>query len=1171
MAGDYGFGIGEWVKSLYLRFEQLSHVMKNLLFFYLFLISGLQVSIAQGIEWARSIGNVDDNVVTNAIETPDGKFIVFSTHHSIIKIDQEGNYQDADYYLGFEFFDSDTTFYTSQKVDNQLIFERRTLTGNLLARYEHTLAQENYSEHFLFEDERFAIKYEEEIFSYDFENTLIWNVDNIVITQNSNSEFFREKIFKNKNDIIFHDFEDDSRTNKIDPLGNISIVLYSPGIVTDTDPETNLQWTNTTHRVIKMKNNLLASPLHIYESYISGGAIQDYLRVYNNEGNQEFSVESRYFCNFHFSKENRTLEYCTNLTDRSLYLKQYDADGSINYGLSSPDIYFGPISFADGKNGFNVIFGHNLSELIIYNMDRTSGTIASSLKVDGENIEKAYAIFHLSDDQYIIVGHSTSNGGDIPYNNGGNDVFIAKINMLENYTYQPVASINQTDTFCLNESIILNAIECTGCNYTWSTGENSSSIEVPLLINQTIYLTTTFPDGSSRQDSFLLVVAEKPTLNFMISDSLNCIGDDLNAAVTIDQNLYYNKWFTLDSTTIDFGRFNDFEDNSLIHQLYSIPYNCNWTDSIPIYYRNTDRFSLSAESQDCFHPIIALDGEITDSSTIDILWSNGDSDYELVANQGNYYAVEINNDDCSYRLDTTLDNSVFEAIHHTSNWTVAPGSRIILSNQNFIAARRVGSDLIVQHLDMEGHVVRENSYMDTINNPVRNILKSSNGLILIYTLQNREVFQYDPSSSSLLKIELPFQPSAINISERNEIIIISNSKFARLTLLGDILYETEVPLGSINNINNVHHIGNKIYIETKGLNVNHRVYGWDFISRPTIFQELPSQSSSYVFFKSGNKQFLLAGQVVYELVNGSFRPIREYVELGEGVLYAKEHNNYNFLMNENHVFIIDHLGNLMSETNHSGTWYQQIEIDQDSILLFTNRIKEKIKLPYRSIFHQDLINTCDTIPNLDNTLQYQFSTGNSTFDFTTEPAGQYWVEITDEMGCKSLDTFVVNDQLNITTNALNVPIGNRSDGLIEIQVENGIPPYTYTWSNGERTRRIENLQQGNYTVTVTDAAGCETIRTIELNRIRIINDDQVDVPDDIIIFPIPSPGPIIIFPRQQSLSNLSIINVMGKKVMDIPHLDQEKIELDLSHLMKGIYFIRLESNGRPQLKKIILH
>ncbi|MEM8899431.1 MAG: discoidin domain-containing protein [Bacteroidota bacterium] len=48
-----------------------------------------------------------------------------------------------------------------------------------------------------------------------------------------------------------------------------------------------------------------------------------------------------------------------------------------------------------------------------------------------------------------------------------------------------------------------------------------------------------------------------------------------------------------------------------------------------------------------------------------------------------------------------------------------------------------------------------------------------------------------------------------------------------------------------------------------------------------------------------------------------------------------------------------------------------------------------------------------------------------------------------------------------------------NDGIITTSISGGTSPYKYSWSNGATTAGIGNASAGNYTITVSDAEGCE--------------------------------------------------------------------------------------------------
>lgn len=63
-------------------------------------------------------------------------------------------------------------------------------------------------------------------------------------------------------------------------------------------------------------------------------------------------------------------------------------------------------------------------------------------------------------------------------------------------------------------------------------------------------------------------------------------------------------------------------------------------------------------------------------------------------------------------------------------------------------------------------------------------------------------------------------------------------------------------------------------------------------------------------------------------------------------------------------------------------------------------------------------------------------------------------------------------KLILTFTKLNASCNNGDDGWAEAHVSGGTAPYTYEWTNGKATSKIENITTNNYFVLVTDSKGC---------------------------------------------------------------------------------------------------
>lgn len=112
-------------------------------------------------------------------------------------------------------------------------------------------------------------------------------------------------------------------------------------------------------------------------------------------------------------------------------------------------------------------------------------------------------------------------------------------------------------------------------------------------------------------------------------------------------------------------------------------------------------------------------------------------------------------------------------------------------------------------------------------------------------------------------------------------------------------------------------------------------------------------------------------------------------------------------------------------------------------------------------------------------LDYILSNGDTLIDsplsaitYTDLAAGSYTISVTDADGCVVSTGFTITTGGSLVTSISTTNCDGTNNGTAAVNIYEGAPPFTYSWSNGQTGSTATSLGEGTYDVTITDASGC---------------------------------------------------------------------------------------------------
>jgi gliding motility-associated-like protein len=134
------------------------------------------------------------------------------------------------------------------------------------------------------------------------------------------------------------------------------------------------------------------------------------------------------------------------------------------------------------------------------------------------------------------------------------------------------------------------------------------------------------------------------------------------------------------------------------------------------------------------------------------------------------------------------------------------------------------------------------------------------------------------------------------------------------------------------------------------------------------------------------------------------------------------------------------------------------------------------------------------------TFPYNFlwSDGTNLLDRSNLDTGLYILTITDDNNCERIDTFILNNPVEITSMTFSDTLSciGFCDGIGIVTPSDGVMPYTFEWDNGGTDSIDSNLCYGESTVIITDANGCKDTNVVNISNpdTLMINNINIDNP-----------------------------------------------------------------------------
>lgn len=193
--------------------------------------------------------------------------------------------------------------------------------------------------------------------------------------------------------------------------------------------------------------------------------------------------------------------------------------------------------------------------------------------------------------------------------------------------------------------------------------------------------------------------------------------------------------------------------------------------------------------------------------------------------------------------------------------------------------------------------------------------------------------------------------------------------------------------------------------------------------------------------------------------------------------------------------------------------------------------------------------------------------------FTFPDAGQFPISVT----FSGQDAHEENNFLESEIHITGMPTVNLGENIVTarpdtIILDAGPGYHAYSWHDGQDSQFYQVNSYGLYWVTVSDSWGCQASDTIKIEVNTIVEDLSKAMRLE--VYPVPARDHIYIscdFAPAAKPLTINIIDMAGKSLYVSKHefFTGSTLQIPISHVKPGVYFIRLEGEGFAETIRFI--